>query len=456
MSLSNFEKWKAYTADLPSPDNYIQWGWLFMISAALQRRVWMPPSHNKLYMAMYPILVGEAGIGKGGVIERVQSILSRFTLEDFGRNGATDKLSLTQDERLAWKSIHENQLKEAQNAHDSYSTKQQMVSKAPLLPSGGDSITYERLVQKMAQSLRYVPCRLFDEKEQKYKMGIYGHCSMYICLEDIASMFKKHTENLMIFLTQAYDCKEEYLYEIKSGKPDRIRKFCLHLFGGAVPEFIQSIFDDRLVNSGFASRVFFIFALKNRFPQFFRPEHTPEQKQCGDDIVNHVLKLTHLYGQIILEQQTVEFLEEWKRQDYLDPSKRASQSSKLQFYYSRKNIHIMKVAAALHFGESTSLEIPHETFLRAIEILHEEEKTMALALMVGDKNPLAKPSKKITDFLRANGPRTFNNLLTEFWSDLKEDELEEVLNFLQKTEKIGFFQKTDELTQKTNIMYKVI
>lgn len=455
MSLSNYEKWQSYTADLPSPDNYIQWGWLFMISAALQRRVWMPPSHDKLYLAMYPILVGEAGIGKGAVIKRVAGILSQFKLEDFHRNGTLEQLNLTKEETLAWKSIQDNQLKEAQQGHEA-SARKQMIDKVPLLPSGGDAITYERLVQKLAQSYRYVPCQVFDEKEGKYKMGIYGHCSMYFCLEDVASLFKKHTENLMIFLTQAYDCAEEYIYETKHGGQDRIMKLCLNMFGGAVPEFMQSIFDERLVNSGFSSRVFFIFALKNRRPQFFRPAMSSECIGYRNDIANHILKLTHLYGQVKVSPETEQYLEQWIVEDYNNPSKRASQSPKLATYYSRKNIHIMKVAAALHFGESLSLEIPHETFLRAIELLHEEEKTMAMALVAGDKNPLAKPSKKIIDFLRANGPRTATNLLTEFWGDINESELDDILNFLQKSEKITFFQKTDDLTQKSHIYYKVV
>jgi len=45
------------------------------------------------------------------------------------------------------------------------------------------------------------------------------------------------------------------IYETKHGGQDRVRRLCLNMFGGAVPEFMQSIFDDRLVNSGFTSRV---------------------------------------------------------------------------------------------------------------------------------------------------------------------------------------------------------
>ena len=452
--MTNFDKWKAYTDDLPSPDNYITWGWLFTVTAALQRRVWLPPAHSKLYLAMYPILVGKAGIGKGSVIERVSGMLSQFKFEDFHKNGAN--LNFTQEETNAWKNVHDKQVKDAQENHETSS--KQMVDKAPLLPSGGDSITYERLVQKIAQSYRFIPYSMWSEKEGKHKMGVYGHCSMYFCLEDVASLFKKHTENLMIFLTQAYDCKDEYLYEIKSGKPDRVMKICLSLFGGAVPEFMQSIFEDNLVNSGFSSRVFFIFAHKNRKSQFFRPELSPEQTEYRNDLSKHILKLTHLYGQIVLEPQTQPFLEEWLRDMEAHPEKRASQSSRLDTYYSRKNIHIMKVAAALHFSENTTLEIPHETFLQAIEVLHEEEKTMALALMVGNQNnPLAKPSKKVVEFLRTNGPKVFKSLLAEFWDEgLQEKDLTEVLNFLQKTDVITTFQKADELTKRTEIYYKVI
>jgi len=151
----------------------------------------------------------------------------------------------------------------------------------------------------------------------------------------------------------------------------------------------------------------------------------------------------------------MDFLDTWWQDYESTPSRRASDSPKLEAYYARKNIHVMKVAMAIHFGESTEMTIPTSTFQRAIDVLAEEEKTMALALMMHSNNPLAKASKKITDYLAVFGKRNFTELLTEFWEDIRKSELEEILNYLQQVDKVETVQEQDKHSGETYVYYKL-
>jgi len=114
-------------------------------------------------------------------------------------------------------------------------------------------------------------------------------------------------------------------------------------------------------------------------------------------------------------------------------------------YYARKNIHVMKVAMALHFGESLSMTIPRETFEQAMAILHEEEKTMHLALSFTGSNPLSKLATKITELLKQN-KRTNGEILIECFSLGSEREINEVLEYLVKTDQIESRGEKDEDT----------
>jgi hypothetical protein len=228
---------------------------------------------------------------------------------------------------------------------------------------------------------------------------------------------------------------------------------CVNFIGGTTPDFMQETFDDALVNQGYSSRTFYIYGAKNRKSVFFRPELTEEQKQYRREISTHVKSLTRLYGQIKVTDETKQWLQDWIETFAANPDKRVARSPKMKAYYARMNIHIMKVAMAIHFGETTDMFVPQSTFEEAIQILQKEEVTMQLALTVGGNNPLAKTSAKVLEHLQSVGKRTFNQLLAQFWEQVKKQELEEVLNFLQTTDQIKTAQITDEVKNETHIYY---
>lgn len=450
--MTNFERWRLYTDDLPSPDSYINWSYRFMIASALQRRVWCPPAHDRLYPNMYPILVGEPGIGKGGPIRRVNDILTQFKLGD---DKVEEGSKLSVDEQAAAIAIQNADLKLAVASEVSGHSREIQVDKPLLIPTGADSTSYEQLMRRMSESYRRINYPEWHEPAQKEIMKIYGHCSMYFCLEELKSLLKKNTESLLRFLIQAFDCGEEYVYETKHQGKDRIRRLCLNFMAGVTPDDMQELFTEGIFGSGFSARVLFIYAAKNRKPVFFRPELTTEQLAAKDEISKHVKKLTKLYGQIKLDSHTPEFLLAWLMRDQENPQKRASSSSKLKAYYARKNIHIMKVAMALHFGESTDMYIPHERFEEAIKLLDIEERTMHLALTMGGDNPMSKVAPQIKNYLEKTGKHTFNEIWAEHFEKLpRKGDIEEVLTYLMETGQVRLVTVENELTKEKSHMYE--
>lgn len=452
MLLSNFERWRLYTQGFISPDIYIDFSFYYLISACLQRRIWIGPTHSPLYPNLYIILVGEPGIGKGLVIKQISNILQFHKLrnprEDSNLgNGSADKELV--------KAIAEADYDEALQKirGESKSNKAKEIEKPLLYPVAAEASTYEALVNSLANSIRRINYKHFDEKQQKEVTLPYAHSSMCFCLEEISSLFRKKTEDLVNFLIQTYDCGD-YTYETKTKGKDRIKRCCLSFFGGTTPGFMQSTFDDRLLTEGFASRTFFLYAASNRKTAVRIPDLSNEQVAAYYHILSHVEKLSLLHGRVQVSEKIWEFLEDWWKNA---SQKRVNTNPRLNPYYSRKPVHVQKLAVAIHFAESTDMEIGMWAFERAITMLDYAEKYMHMALGLDNNNPLAKPMAKIQKFLQQLGPKTRKQLAAEFWTALPKglEDLDNILQHLCDHDIIEQFEKMNEKTKQTEVYYRI-
>lgn len=460
--MTNFEKWRFYMDWCVAPDNYIDWGFYYLISASLQRRVWSGPEHMPLYPNMFGILTGEPGVGKGIVIKQVAKFLKHHIWTPPQQqkpliNPVTPLSNIQKAELIMQETVSKAEYDSAIKEEESIAKNKGIgLTEKPLsLPVAADATTYEALVNAMAKSLRRKNYKEWLEIEKREKLGIYLHSSLCFCLEEISSLFRHKMEDLVNFLLVAYDCGD-YNYEtIRRGK-DRIRSCCLNFFGGTTPGFMRSVFNDQLLSEGFSSRTFFIFAIKNRKTQMQIPPLTPEQMVCRDDLLAHIGKLIDLYGHVSYTKEAWEFLEEWWKKAQ---EERPNTNIKLNPYYARKNLHVQKLAMALHFGESTEMVMDTPVFLRALKILAEEEKKMHYCLGLDNRNPLAEVLYKIEQYIVRGGKYTFKELLTEFWSSFPHDPQKaclEVLEHLEFTNKI--IRETGEhpVTKESVVYYKAL
>ncbi len=415
MPTNNLDRWRYYCETILSPDSYIEWSFHYLISACLQRRVWRGQSDgNPLYGNPYIILVGDPGVGKGIILKEVNKTL-RF-----------HKLKANNEYTTEVKSIQLNEPNQTRK------------EQALLFPVGADATSYEALVREISRSIR----PFWIEREGKKSACV--HSSLCFCLEEISSLFRKHSEDLVRFLLVTYDCGD-YRYETISRGTDFIKNCCLALLGGTTPKFLRRVFTDELLNEGFASRCIFIFELCNRFDRLKPPEFNPDQIKEWMIIVNHIKELSKLYGEVKFDKDAAEYLELWNK---TDKYKRPNTSPKLNYYYARKPVTIQKLAMSIHFADSLEMRINLEECQKAITLLDKTEKRMHFALTNDDKNPLAEITESISDFIKANGAQTKRDLLVLFWGSLPEgsDSLDKILNYLILAQKIKMHEKKYQST----------
>lgn len=400
-----FNDWQLYQRDVTSPQSYIDFGYYFIISASLQRRIWMGGESPNIAGQLYPnvniILVGEPGLGKGRVITPVNNILRHWRIElETGKIVEPD----------------ENTVGEK---YENY-----------LYPNGPENITYEQLVSKMAKSLRRVNHETADGTKK-----IYSHSSMYFGLEELSSLLQKDTNKITDFLIQTYDCND-YRRETKTQGFDQIKKPCLTFIAGTTPAFMEDTFKDRLLTDGMTSRCWFIYELTNRFNLWGTKPHDAEQLAAKTRILEHLRKLAVVYGRVKFTPEADEFLKLWWEHEH--PITRPNNNLRLASYYARKNIHVMKLAMIMYFSEqTTSFEIPLETAKRALAELESIEKRMHYALNFGGRNPFFTIGSKILKYMyQIRRPMTGQQLLEEFYGDVTQRELGEVMRYLTDTDKV--------------------
>lgn len=387
--------------DCVSPNSYIDWSFYSIIAAALERRVWSGSEINPLFPNLYVVLVGPPGVGKGRVLGPVKQILKHHKV------GKKDEIYSDQTE--------------VKNVIDVLKT--ELPTKIQV---GADSTTYEALVRAMSLCIRakHYPSRKLP----------YSHSSLAFCLEEISSLFRKHTEDLVNFLLVSYDCGD-YHYSTISRGSNRIKSCCLNILAGTTPGFIKTIFGDELLTDGFASRTIFVSENESRFRSIKPSEFCPEQITAYNKILDHIKLLVDLYGEVKFTNEASKYLHDWWQ---TEPKTRINKSTKLYPYYARKDITLKKMAMVLHFCDSTSMEVTLGDIEKALRVLDGVEKTMHTAVTLDNKNPLAKVTGDILRDLIDNGPKQKVDLIADYNGELVEGikSLDVVLDYLNRIGKI--------------------
>jgi len=384
--MTNYKKWLLYTKDLPSPQSYIDFGFYWLISACLQRRVWYYSGDHSLRVNMFVVFVAPPALGKGLVLGRINSLLRHHKYEK-GRPVQT-------------------------NAGPEF---------PPLFPVSADSITFEELMADIASSMRMW---LSPDKH------VFKHTSYAFLLEELSSLFKRKTEDVVKFLLNAYDAKEQgYEYKTKHQGKDIIRALCVSFLAGTQFDFLKDAHKSGLFGEGFSSRTIFLFENYKRSSKFHISEETEDQKVAKHDLLAWLKTLSNVYGQLTYGEETYEWLEHWHKTELEEQRSRASE--RMLHYLGRKPVTLLKLAAAMHFAENLNMVIPLKTFQKAAALLASVEVQMDAGLNFTGRNELYRYTVKILELIRKRpSGLSKSEIVLEMAIDMTLDEIETCLKEL--------------------------
>ena len=391
------EKWRFYLEDLESPDLYLDWGFYFLISSCLQRRIWTSQGINAIYPNLFMLLVGPPACGKSRLISMISDI------------------------------IEDNELKIM--SKDKKQT-------APLFPYTADSITAEALSRYLAEECTKA-FTLEDGSD-------YVHASCTMLIEELGVFLKKRTEDTVNMLNQLYDARNYRYYTKKQGK-DNVQNVCVSMIAGTTPAFIRECFNENLISQGFTSRFIVVYQDEPRFLRQFTG-FTDKHIQARADVVQHVKKLSKRCGPVPMSKECAAYHKKrYESGSYIN--NRINSSPKLDLYYARKNIHLQKLALAVQMGNSAeSKEVTLEAFKYAEKFIAETELFMHRSYDLTGRNVIHEFTRKLSEYVNDKEDGVSHKKLWLDWhSDLKKDELEAALEFLMQTDQIVAAKKGGKL-----------
>ena len=406
----NWKRWRSWCQHMCSPLSYVDFGWLFTVASAIQRRVWIGRLDGMpLFANCYIIFIGTSGVGKGMILSEVSGMLSYHKY----------RVAKSVDEVDRLEDIKEPKLLFSMAPHD---------------------ITYEALTRHLAQAIR--PFKYANNG----KSMIYSHSSMAAVLEELGTLFKKReNQGMGKFLLQVFDCKD-YNYVTQTRGSAIIRSPWLSILAGCTPKFLPEGIQQGILEDGTVSRMLFLFETTPRPTPFFLVQPDDTAIAGRKLLLDHLLKLSKLFGEVTFEPAAHTFLETFNR----DLAKKIlSFSTKMESYFARIKVHLQKLAMAVHFSDSLDLTITLDDVQTAARLLGSIERKMDIGFSAAGRNQFAGVTKEILQFVAArNGEYvSLADLLDRFSADLTYEELDKQLTELTLMDKL--IQKDGQYAHKS-------
>lgn len=356
----------VYTANSESPEEYHIWTALSAIAGAVRRRVFFDMGHFLLYPNMYIVLVGPAGRCKKSSAMRI------------GRS---------------------------------------LLSEIPDVNFTTDSVTRERLIQDLSQTLKD------------------GHSSMTAYSSEFASLLTSSGMDMVVFLTDIFDSPPEWSHRTKIGGTNKITAPYLNLQGGTTPDWIAKAMPLDTVGIGLTSRIIFVYQDTPRV-QPWRPKLTPEQKELRKYLVEDLAAMATLSGEYQIDDAADKFYDSWYRSRVEKPN--TTGDPRLNGYFERKPIHVLKIAMLLAASFRDELVITEQEVKTALQLFEQVEERMPKVFANVGKNPLTVDYDEVLGAIIIAGPNgiPFAQLLNMFKHSVRKDELVEVLETLSSMKSI--------------------
>lgn len=384
--MTNLERWRYYLQDLESPDIFINWSLFYSVSASLQRRVWHGGNVNdihNIYPNIYVVFVSPPGIGKSMAAVRGLHMLNDIKAID----------------------------------------KDGKPMKDPAILIAPDSTTLEAITDYLAKNHR------------KYYVNgqSFTHWSLCFYSEELGTLFKQNATDVVSFLQQGYDC-HKYIKYTKTQGCDEINKICVSFLGCTTAQALKRFCDNEVLSEGMSARTLFIYAEKPRFRKS-TIKITDDQKKEYAILKEHFTKLTRVNGNIVFTPEAKERFDHWYLNEY--DKIRGNKSPRLDDYYGRKKLHVIKQAIVMHYLENLTPQIDLVDVESAIkEMLIIEEKMHMPFVQLG-KNPIHQISTKLLEYVNNHKEGVSEGILRlTFSADASKDQILEALTHLKETYQI--------------------
>lgn len=315
--------WEEYAKYLPAPANFKRWGGLFLISAALSRKVWVTtdPTFPPLFANLFILLVGPPGCGKDIVINKVAKLI----------NSANEGMQQGSGFRIA-----------------------------------GRSISAKGIIDLMAED---DSCFSYRAKVNG-KTGKVEFHSVLVCVPELGTLLPVYNTQLVSFLNELYNCNEMFEEQIRgrgTSSTVKITNPHLAMLMGTQPTTLSETFPEQAFRMGFFSRTNIVSTKKSKPVKLY--DHTrPNNELLYPKLVSDLRAISMLQGTF----KTTPAFEKAVNDFHLNQPDKLKHS-RFEDYNTRRSLHLHKLAMICAISESSKMVLDIPQFNRARDYLYEAE-----------------------------------------------------------------------------------
>lgn len=249
------------------------------------------------------------------------------------------------------------------------------------------------------------------------------HQSLTAFSSELGSLLGSGSVEMVDWLTDVYDCEPDWDKQTISRGLEKIPFPWFNLIAGSTPQWLGDNLPKTAVEGGFVSRTLFVYGEADDRIAF--PEMTAAQKQIKKDLMHDLAHIASLKGQMTFEPEAKEFYRDW----YESPSAHRSMATdyRISGYFSRKHIHVLKVAMALSLAESDKLELTQRDIATAITMLESIESGMHKAFVSVGRNTFSTDLDRVRKQIEISGGITYRELIAANIHAVPKDKLDELI-----------------------------
>jgi len=237
-----------YVEDTESPRHFWLWSGIFCITAALQRKVWLPFGLETIYPNLYIMFVAEPGwCRKGAPLAFSKKILSDIEI-----------------------------------------------------PVGIDSPTKRHLTQRLAE--------LSKNQHFIHKTVTKSQAPLALISKELSSFLAVDPKAMVEVLTDLYDSHDVWDYGTSGAGEDFIRNLCIGCFFATTPGWIAKNLPEEAIGGGFTSRYVLVSATE-RYKELSWPP--VPSKELYRDLKIDLAKISRIVGEVSWSKEAYLFYDAW-------------------------------------------------------------------------------------------------------------------------------------------------
>lgn len=253
-----------------------------------------------------------------------------------------------------------------------------------------------------------------------------NHASITIYSPELVVFLGHNDARLYDALTDWWDCPAPWRYKTKNSGEYAVPAVFVNLLGGTTPELMSRVFPEDTIGGGLLSRSIIVYARK-RSKLVADPRRTPEEKELELELIRDLEVIAQMSGEFIPNQEYIDYYMQWYEESEANPP---HLDYKLDSYLTRRATHARKLSMIVSASRSFELDLVKEDLERAIAILEETEKSMALAFSGSGRLDVGVYYRHLCSVLVTEKEITMGELTARFSRDLTPDELSMMVEVL--------------------------